>query len=165
MYCQSNNWGRFRKFLWPSQNVWTLLIPILIYGIFFLLLFTQQLRNLWCFILWLFSLKPVTCKRAWLQGTSQIIYVCKISRWLIIIITWLLLSWSMIGSIWSRDRHDRGNAAVPSGEPSEPGGKRNGWTNRPQILPGVDENLLLQRPQITSCPSDFQTFLRPCNVY
>ena len=21
MYCQSNNWWRFRKFLWPSQNI------------------------------------------------------------------------------------------------------------------------------------------------
>ena len=25
MYCQSNNWWRFRKILWPSQNIWTLL--------------------------------------------------------------------------------------------------------------------------------------------
>ena len=41
----------------------------------------------------------------------------------------------MIGSIWSRDRHDRGNAAVPSGELSEPGGKR---ANRPQILSGIE---------------------------
>ena len=24
MYCQSNNWWRFRKILWPSQNIWTL---------------------------------------------------------------------------------------------------------------------------------------------
>ena len=24
MYCQSNNWWRFRKILWASQNVWTL---------------------------------------------------------------------------------------------------------------------------------------------
>ena len=23
-YCQSNNWWRFRKNLWPSQNIWTL---------------------------------------------------------------------------------------------------------------------------------------------
>ena len=23
-YCQSNNWWRFRKILWPSQNIWTL---------------------------------------------------------------------------------------------------------------------------------------------
>ena len=26
MYCQSNNWWRFRKILWPSQNMWTLTI-------------------------------------------------------------------------------------------------------------------------------------------
>ena len=24
MYCQSNNWWRFRKILWPSHNIWTL---------------------------------------------------------------------------------------------------------------------------------------------
>ena len=24
MYFQSNNWWRFRKILWPSQNIWTL---------------------------------------------------------------------------------------------------------------------------------------------
>ena len=24
VYCQSNNWWRFRKILWPSQNIWTL---------------------------------------------------------------------------------------------------------------------------------------------
>ena len=24
MYYQSNNWWRFRKILWPSQNIWTL---------------------------------------------------------------------------------------------------------------------------------------------
>ena len=24
MYCQSNNWWRSRKILWPSQNIWTL---------------------------------------------------------------------------------------------------------------------------------------------
>ena len=24
MYCQSNNWWRFPKILWPSQNIWTL---------------------------------------------------------------------------------------------------------------------------------------------
>ena len=24
MYCQSNNWQRFRKIMWPSQNIWTL---------------------------------------------------------------------------------------------------------------------------------------------
>ena len=24
MYCQSNNWWRFRKILWPSQNIWNL---------------------------------------------------------------------------------------------------------------------------------------------
>ena len=24
MYCQSNNWWRFRKILWPSRNIWTL---------------------------------------------------------------------------------------------------------------------------------------------
>ena len=24
MYCQSNDWCRFRKILWPSQNIWTL---------------------------------------------------------------------------------------------------------------------------------------------
>ena len=23
MYCQSNNWWRFHKILWPSQNIWT----------------------------------------------------------------------------------------------------------------------------------------------
>ena len=23
-YCQSNDWWRFRKILWPSQNIWTL---------------------------------------------------------------------------------------------------------------------------------------------
>ena len=26
MYCQSNNWWRFCKILWPSQNIWTLLV-------------------------------------------------------------------------------------------------------------------------------------------
>ena len=26
MYCQSNNWWRFCKVLWPSQNIWTLCI-------------------------------------------------------------------------------------------------------------------------------------------
>ena len=24
MYCESKNWWGFRKFLWPSQNIWTL---------------------------------------------------------------------------------------------------------------------------------------------
>ena len=25
MYCQSNNWWRFHKILWPSQNILTLI--------------------------------------------------------------------------------------------------------------------------------------------
>ena len=24
IYCQSNNWWRFRRIVWPSQNIWTL---------------------------------------------------------------------------------------------------------------------------------------------
>ena len=31
MYCQSNNWWRFCRILWPSQNIWTLMIQNLIY--------------------------------------------------------------------------------------------------------------------------------------
>ena len=27
MCCQSNNWWRFRRILWPSQNIWTLPSP------------------------------------------------------------------------------------------------------------------------------------------
>ena len=27
-YCQSNNWWRFRKILWPSQNIWTLSLEL-----------------------------------------------------------------------------------------------------------------------------------------
>ena len=29
MYCQSNNWCRFCKIVWPSQNIWTLCVSLI----------------------------------------------------------------------------------------------------------------------------------------
>ena len=41
MYCQSNNWWRFRKILWPSQNIWTLSLELPSYALI------QNLSNCW----------------------------------------------------------------------------------------------------------------------
>ena len=40
MYCQSNNWWRFLKILWPSQNIWTLTVVWFI--------FIQDTILVWC---------------------------------------------------------------------------------------------------------------------
>ena len=45
MYCQSNNWWRYRKILLPSQNIWTLKSTSKQSGIFFQKLWPPQ--NIW----------------------------------------------------------------------------------------------------------------------
>ena len=49
MYCQSNNWWIFRKILWSSQNIWTLLMfsKTLIFLVRYSTLLENQTASLW----------------------------------------------------------------------------------------------------------------------